>query len=112
MGPGMHLTVHHMGSMSRQVPPGGLLHPHPWRYRNKLQLGLAGRLGSQRQPAERPLLLAAKGACADSVFPIFAHLKLVVHPINHYSLFFFFFFAGGRPWVKLTGFSILAPLSD
>lgn len=87
-------------------PLGRLLHPHPWRYRNKLQLGLAGQLGSQRQSGERPLLLAAKKACADSVFPIFSHLKLVVHPINHYSLLFFFL--GGRPWVKLTGFSIFS----
>ena len=77
--------------------------------------GDTGRRGSRawlggwaaRGSLERPLLLAAKKACAESVFQVFSHLKLFVHPINHYSLFSFFFFFL-RPWGKLTGFTIFS----
>ena len=42
-----------------------------------------------------------------TVFHGFSHLKLVVCPINHYALFIYLFFFL-RPWVKLTGFSIVS----
>lgn len=105
MGPGTHLTVQHMGSMSRQA---ATLETAPSPSLEIQEQVAAGPGWAAGQP-EAVWRDTAASCSQESVCWLcvsrFSHLKLVVHPINHHALFFFFFL---RPWVKLTGFSIFS----
>lgn len=91
----MHpLTVHHMGSCPDRCHREDCSIPIPGGTGKQVTAGPGWAAGQPEAACRETAASCSKGAWCDSVFPIFAHLKLVVHPINLYSLFFFFFFAG------------------